>query len=54
MVGETNPVVFASEAMVLKSKPLVWETNAMVSKPETIFRLTAKMAFVIKKAVSVT
>ena len=46
-------MVFVLNTMVNVSDTLGWETNTMVTKPATIFRLTGKMVFVAKTMVFV-
>ena len=45
----SQTMVFEAFTMVLETKPMGLETNAMASKPETIFGLTATMVYLIKR-----
>jgi hypothetical protein len=53
MVFDAFTIGFVLNTMALVSDTLGYETNTMVTKPATIFRLTGKMAFVANTMVFV-
>jgi hypothetical protein len=46
-------MVFVAKTTVCVTTPMVWGTNTMVRKPESIFFAARKMIFVVEKSLSV-
>jgi hypothetical protein len=42
-------MVFIAKTMVCVTRPMVWETNTLVAKPESIFFVALKIVFLVKK-----